>query len=265
MSKRNSHSKTLPTVAAKTIVSMVKKDSDIIDSCGMIVKKGIEIVSELYECFPTVFTEEIKPSVFAFSLSIVARKAVKEGTITIPEFMAYYSEHKARIANELQDYGAFGDLLELLVRLAFVPKNLRRASMLAVKSSNHADMISKKIGTAEIGHNGKTWTNATLFDYMEGDFTSVVYGMFSEQDKNDVYNLCACGQYEKAVEYISEYMCVWPNKYDFLHDMDNLSSGRGIALKGENVQSVYNDGKYRQFQNAIENEQFITLSEFLKD
>lgn len=265
MSKRNSHSKTLPTVAAKTIVSMVKKDGDIINSCADIIKKGTEIVNELYERFPSVFTEEIKPSVFAFSLSVVARKAVKDGTITIPEFMAYYSEHKARIASELQDFGAFGDLLELLVRLAFVPKNLRRASMLAVKSSNHADMISRKIGVAEIGHNGKTWTSATLFDYMDGDFSSVVYGMFSEEDKNDIYNLCITGQYEKAVDYISEYVCVWPNKYDFLHDMDSLSSGRGIALKGENVQTVFNDGKYRQFQNAIENGQFTTLAEFLKD
>ena len=261
---KNGHSKTLPTICARTIVSIVKNDKTVIDSAEIILKKAHEIMEELKKQFPNLFNEDCYLSAYACTLSMIARKGVKQGTLTIPEFMSYYAQHKVKIGREMQDFGVFGDLLELLVRLAFVPRSLRKASMLAVKSTDKTDLISKRLGETEIGHNGKSWTQATLFDYMEGKFDAVIYGMFAEEDKNDIFNLCINGQYEKAIDYIAEYMCVWPNKYDYLHDMDNLSSGRGIALKGENVQTVFNPSKYKAFQNAIENGQFTTLVEYLK-
>lgn len=261
---RSSHGNTLPTVIAKTIMKVINDDNRTVNSAAAIAEISNNIIESLVNQFPDVFTADIMKNVFAFTLCNVARKGVKQGTITVADYMSVFATHKAKISVELNDFGAFGDLVELLVRLYFVKVNLHNWTMLAVKSTAQVDLISKKLGKTEIGTNGKTWTQATLFDYMEGDFTAVIYGMFTDKMKADIFNLCACGEYVKGADYVANYMCVWADKYQYQKDLDNLSRGKGITLKGENVQTVCNAGKFDQFQDAIENGMFTTLKDYLK-
>ena len=102
-----------------------------------------------------------------------------------------------------------------------------------------------------------------MFDYMDGDYTSMIYGTFSVEDKEEVYKLCLTGNYLQACMYVAEYVGVWSDKYQFQRDMDSLSRGKGITVKGENIQVVYNDSKYKAFQDAIEAKKIVTLREFL--
>ena len=141
---------------------------------------------------------------------------------------------------------------------------LVRWSMLSVKDIKTSDIISKKFGVVEVGHNGKTLTFGTMFDYMNGDYTSVVYGVFAEEDKKEVYALVREKQYDKAIEYITNYCGYWSNKYDFQSDMDNLTRGKGITAKGANIQVVYNEGKYNAFVNALEEGTITSLADVLK-
>ena len=258
-----SHNTTLSTLAARTAISAIEKDNSSLKTSKDIYKTSGKIFKELYNAFPSVYKNEMKKSVIAFILSNVAKKAVKIGDITISEFMAFFARHKARIAIAMNDFGAFGDLFEILVRLYFVKKNFHNWRLLSVKEYGKADIISKKLGKTEIGHNGKTLSFGTMFDYMDGDYQSIVYGTFSVEDKEEIYKYCISGDYEKACDYIAEYACVWSDKYQFQKDMDNLSRGKGIAQKGDCIQIVYNDSKYNAFQNAIEAGKIITLREFL--
>ena len=98
---------------------------------------------------------------------------------------------------------------------------------------------------------------------MSGDYTSVVYGVFSDEDKREVYNLCRNKEYEKALDFVTSYSVYWSNKYDFENDMNGLTRGKGITVKKCGVQVVYNDGKYNAFVSALEDGKFTSLFEML--
>ena len=258
-----SHTSTLSTLAARTAIAAIEKDTTKLDTMKSIYQTSAQVFKQLYKNFPSVYTPEMKKSVIAFILSNVAKKAVKIGDISIADFMRFYAKHKARIAVSMNDFGAFGDLLEVLIRLYFVTKNFHSWRLLTVREYGKIDIVSKLLGKTEIGHNGKTLSFGTMFDYMDGDYTSMIYGTFSVEDKEEVYKLCLTGNYLQACMYVAEYVGVWSDKYQFQRDMDNLSRGKGITVKGENIQVVYNDSKYKAFQDAIEAKKIVTLREYL--
>ena len=184
--------------------------------------------------------------------------------MTVLEYIAILAEVKENNEKDIHDFGAFGDLFEVLIRCALMRKySLVKWSMLSVKAINTSDIISKKFGIVEVGHNGKTLSYGNLFDYMAGDYTSIVYGVFTEEDKKEVYNLCKAHKYEKALDYVTSYSVYWASKYQFQEDMDNLTRGKGITAKKCGIQVVYNDGKYNAFINAIEEGNLTSLYETL--
>jgi len=262
----------LSTLQARTILSAVSDFSGILSNRSEIENAALSIVTMLENAFPVQFpttTTADKPenlhfSYVAFALSATAKEGIKRNQLTILDYLSILADVKEENETGKSDYGAFGDLFEILVRCAMMRKlALVRWSMLTVKDIATADITSKKFGVVEVGHNGKTLTFGTLFDYMDGDYTSVVYGVFSDDDKKEVYTLCREKQYEKALDYICSYSAYWANKYDFQKDMDNLTRGKGITAKGANIQVVYNAGKYSAFVNALENGIIPSLAETL--
>ena len=237
---------------------------------NMETKKAIEnasdnIISTLEREFPLQYPIENNELYYAFTLSNCAKESIKRGELKVIDYIAILAEVKEENEKTLQDYGAFGDLFEILIRCALVRKySLVRWSMLSVKDIKSNDIVSKKFGNIEVGHNGKSLTFGTLFDYMDGDYNAFIYGVFSYEDKKEVYTLCKQKEYEKVLDYITSYSVYWANKYDFQRDMDNLTRGKGITVKGENVQIVYNEGKYNAFLDAIENGVFNSLYETLE-
>ena len=226
--------------------------------------KAVVFMTVLEHKYPTVFKTEYHNVYVAFTLAYCAKKAIDVSAITVCKYIRFYAEQKRNNTEELNDYGAFGDLFELLVRLAFIGNlTLVRSSSLHVKEQAKTDIVSNRYGKIEVGHNGKTWSKATVFNFMNGEFDSVVYGMFSAFDRQQIYSLCACGNIEQAVKYVKEYSCFWSDKNQYLADMDNLSRGKGLTIKAGCVQTVYNDSKYQAFNAAIEEKRFTTLSDIL--
>ena len=263
----------LTTLQARTIIFFIEKNAPTMRDRYAIEDFTFETVEYMEANFSEVFPIDNSKgkannphfSYLAFTFSACAKYAIKTGDLNVLEYIAILAEVKEENEQDIHDFGAFGDLFEVLVRCAFMRKqSLVRWSMLSVKSIETADIISKKYGIIEVGHNGKTLTFGTLFDHMSGDYTSMVYGVFTEEDKKEVYTLCKNKEYEKALDYVTSYSVYWASKYQFEDDMNNLSRGKGITVKQCGVQVVYNASKYNAFISALEEGKFISLYEMLK-
>lgn len=263
----------LTTLQARSIIAYIEKYAPPMKNKYDVEDFASLVVDTMEKDFPAVFPVDNTAgkennfhfSYLAFTFSACAKFAIKCGDLNILEYISILAEVKEGNEKDFHDFGAFGDLFEILVRCAFMRKrSLVKWSMLSVKSIESADIISSKYGIIEVGHNGKTLTFGTVFDNMEGDYTSVVYGVFSEDDKKEVYNLCRNKEYEKALDYIASYSSYWKSKYDFEKDMNNLTRGKGITMKSCGVQVVYNKGKYNAFIDALENGTFVSLFDMLK-
>lgn len=268
------HENAISTLQARTILSGIRSSSVILSTRDVIEKTAVSVVESLEKLFPVQFPSDTENHCLfmAFALSACGKEAVKRGELSVLDYIAMLASEKEENEkaetsyNGKADFGAFGDLYEVLIRCALVRKySLVRWSMLSVKDIKHSDIVSKNFGIIEAGHNGKTLSFGTLFDFMEGEYTSVIYGVFSEEDKKAVYALCKNKDYDKAVEYVCEYSAYWSDKYAFQHDMDNLTRGKGIAVKGCNIQVVYNSGKYDAFLSALESGTIKSLAETLSE
>lgn len=256
------HDFALSTLQARTALALINQSAATLDSKQAIETESKKIIETLTKQFPANYPAEIIPALWAFVLSNVGKKAVRDNTITAYEYIAILAESKRENAETRKDFGAFGDLFEILARLALVKnQNLINWRLLTVKDINRPDIVSNKYGIIECGTNGKTWTYGTLFDYMAGDYTSVIYGVFMDEDKQAIYDLCANQQIEEAIDYIAQYSVYWPDKYQFQYDMDNLTRGKGITEKGGNIQCQFNIGKYDAFIAALESGKFKSLKE----
>jgi hypothetical protein len=262
----------LSTLQARTILYYIEKHAPAMYDKYDIEDFAFEVVEKIENDFPAQFPVDDSNgkannphfSYLAFTFAACARFAIKAGSLPILEYLSILAEVKEENEKDIHDFGAFGDLFEILVRCALMRKlSLVKWSALTVKAINTADIVSKKYGIIEVGHNGKTLSFGTMYDYMQGDYNSVIYGVFSEEDKKEVYKLCREKKYEKAIDYICSYSAYWASKYDFQNDMDNLTRGKGIAVKACGVQVVYNAGKYNAFVNALEEGKITSLAEIL--
>lgn len=255
----------LSTLERKTLIAIINAfEIAFFSDIATLQDKIINAIDELIVKYPTVFVTAGKKAYISFSLAYSAKKAVDINTITALEYIRILAHEKRNNASELNDYGAYGDLFEILIRIALIGNiNLIHSNTLHVKAINCVDIISKKYGKLEIGQNGKTWQEGTVFDFMAGSFTGVIYGVFSKQDINSVFDLCENGNIKKAIEYVASYSVLWQDKYEFLYDIDNLTAGKGITIKSKKIMSQFNPGKYNAFINAIENGKFKSLQETL--
>ena len=266
------YTNTLNTLQARSIIDYITKNAPALHTRYEIENFAVETVGYIERVYPDVFPVDFNTpkkdnphfSYLAFTFAHASRFAIKSGDLTVLEYISILASVKEENEKEIADYGAFGDLFEILIRCAFIRKyNLVSWSALSVKAIDTSDMISKKYGIIEIGQNGKTLSHGTVFDFMSGDYTSIVYGVFSEEDKKAVYSLCRNKDYEKALDYVTSYSSYWESKYQFESDMNSLTRGKGITIKSGSIQVVYNSGKYNAFVNALENGTFTSLYEFL--
>jgi len=229
-----------------------------------IEKASKKIINKLCVDFPEDYNALNYHVILSFILYRVAQYAMKNGFIAPLAYLKMYAELKKNEFYNNDDFGAFGDLLETLVRVLFVRNlSLVRPSHIAVKPFGENDLISKKYGKIEIGNNGKTWTQGNRYDYMSGDFTSVVYGMFNNADREKIFNWMIDGQFEKALHMVSIRCAYWTDKYDFLNDINNVSRGKGICVKGGNIQCQCNESKYWAFRDKIDGGNYVTLADLL--
>lgn len=261
-----SNRRNLSTLAVRTLLAVVASlSSSEWNSNRDIENAALAAVAACREKSPRLFPKEQESAARAVAVSACYVKAVRDSKLTVFDYLIGYAAEKwHQYMNG--DKGAFGDFFEILVRIALLASlRLVRPSMLHVADCMKADVVSKRFGRLEIGHNGKTLSFGTLDDFMAGPYDSIAYGMLSNQDKEEIVILCIHGEIEKALEYVKSYTCIWTDKYRFQEDMNGLSRGAGITLKGADVQVVYNDSKYKAFLAAIENGKFLCMTDGVND
>ena len=261
---RFNNEKALSLLQVRTLQFLIRTETDSMPTRWAIAENAENVIRKAEDDFPEIFPETDENAYFAFTLSACAKEAIRRGELKVVEYISILASAKEENESSLNDYGAFGDLLEVLIRCAFKRKiSLVRWSDLSVKAINSDDVNSRKFGIVEIGHNGKTFTFGTAYDHMAGDFTAVVYGVFDTEDKKTVYDLCKACKYEEALDFVTSYTVYWENKYTFENDMNSLTRGKGITVKRDGVQVVYNTGKRDAFLKALEDGKFISLYDTL--
>ena len=183
---------------------------------------------------------------------------------TWKEYMIAYAEFKATTYNKLTDYGAFGDLVETVCHLLVNKKVWRtKIKTLHVSAIGKTDLRynGKKI---EVGTNGKSWLESTEEDAMSGKFDGVLYGVFSEEEKESICKEFSEGKVEKAISDIAKMLYYFENKNDFPIFVNSISRSPSLVWKkGGYFQTVYNPSKHVAFIRAIENSNFPTLYDII--
>ena len=180
------------------------------------------------------------------------------------EYMQGYATFKAATYEKLSDYGAFADLVETTAHLLVNKKIWRvRLSTLHVAKMGSIDLRlnGKKI---EVGTNGKSWLESTEEDSMNGRFDSVLYGVFSEEEKQLICQLFIEGQVKKAVATIANMLYYFENKYDFANFINSVSRSSSLVWKKQGYfQTVYNPSKHNAFIRKIENDNIPTFADII--
>ena len=236
-----------------------------------IASTALLLIEQIKCDFPRVLND-IEDIALAYTLSALTKYACKVGVINVQDYLAIYATQKReaekinqRDKSRKPDFGAFGDLLEVLARAALLPnKNLLNWSHISVKQVLNSDIISRKYGRLEVGHNQKTWNEASLQDYMSGKYQAIIYGMFDVDCKQNIYTLCVNRQVEEAITYVKNYCVMYRNKYDFLEFTHTLAKNGIFRAKitkarGLLIQNDYNASIERKFFAAIENGEVVAM------
>jgi hypothetical protein len=180
------------------------------------------------------------------------------------DYMQSYATFKANTYEKLSDYGAFADLVETTAHLLVNKKIWRvRLSTLHVSKIGNIDLRlnGQKI---EVGTNGKSWLESTENDPMNGNFTAVIYGVFSEDEKQAICNLFAEGQVKKAIATIANMLYYFEDKYSFADFINSISRSPSLVWKKQGYfQTVYNPSKHGAFIRKVENENVPTFADII--
>ncbi|MBP5412404.1 MAG: hypothetical protein J6Y47_04010 [Bacteroidales bacterium] len=252
---------TLQKRSIKGLVDSISINGYDYDNYKLQIINGVETLENKYV---SVFPVEYHYSYIAYALSVLYRRLYAEGILSLNMFLHLFASAKQENEKSISDYGAFGDLFELLIRIILIGNvNLVRSSALAVSVYGNTDIVSKKYGRIEVGHNGKTFSEGTVFDYMEGNYQCVIYGMFSDIDKELIYKLCINGNGKQALEEIKKRTAIWLDKHMFQYDFNHLGKNgkeiNGISIKGGKVMARFDESIYYAFMEKMEDGTFKKL------
>lgn len=185
---------------------------------------------------------------------------------TTEEFVKKYILHKFTVYDKLNDTGAIGDAIEMVIHLIAMRKTWRtQRKNLHVAVIGNTDVTLG--GTRfEAGHNAKLWADSTMDDAMAGPFDGVIYGMID----NDVMHAIAEvmeADFVRGITELADLLYVFEDKNDYLEVMQN-DLGRSETIKYRvdlnQMITVYNASKQNAWNKRMENAEFPTLTQYMK-
>jgi hypothetical protein len=204
-------------------------------------------------------------AMLAVALAFYSYKKAQHDGKRAFECLASYALFKHITSEKLDDFGAFGDTVETCIRIACKPAALVTFNDLHVKRQNEID-ITIRGEKCEIGTNGKTFLESEENAPMAGKYEKIVYGVFSNDEKESIFQLLENGNTEKALASILSMVYVF-DKETFYKVMTE-KTGRGSMYQYKPTagkwQVIYNPSKHAAFLQMVENENIPTLGEYLK-
>lgn len=259
------HDCKLSLVQVKTLDALITHDITILNSRAAIAFVANKVVDFAIDNYSKLYNITDRPLYLAYALAKTGLKAIKLKMLPVLDYIQIVAEQKRDGEQNAQglykdsDLGAFGDLYEILVKCALVKNvNLIKARQLTVRELDDFDVVSKKYGKIEIGHNGKTLSQGNALDFLDGDYKTFIYGVFDDMTKKQVYDACLQKDIATAIKIIKAYSAIFVNKYDF-YKLQDLRRGKIITIKSGKVMVQYNPQFYRMFINALENDYIVSL------
>lgn len=159
--------------------------------------------------------EDTVPAPYEVLTAVLVAKWFMHHTKDVIEYLIKFALNKRQgryMPNA--DKGAFGDLIEVLVRLAAVPRPLWRKEMCHAQVMEKRDIIMGKGDRRikiEVGHNGKEFTDLEPDEFFKdghwysGKYQYLVYGQFTDAELNGLVDLIEQGEQGavKAVEIVA--------------------------------------------------------------
>lgn len=185
---------------------------------------------------------------------------------TWEEYVIGYAVFKASTYVNLNDLGAYADTVETICHLLVCREKWRvNLNNLHVSAVGKIDLRfnGKKI---EVGTNGKSWLESTADNAMNGKFDSVLYGVFTEEEKETICGYFEEGKAKKAIAEIAKMLYYFEKKEDFEEFINNISRSPSLVWKKAGYyQTVYNPSKHHAFIEKIETSNFPTFLQIIGD
>jgi len=194
-------------------------------------------------------------SIATYADTCVYNAIARRAGISPVEYLRAFVRNKVEAYTEKNDKGAYGDILEVLVRLYCKPRALWQYADIRVRDALHTDATLRG-HIVEIGHCGKefgpSWVNAELF----------IYAALLEGEKEYIAKLVINGAIDKALETVGTLFHVMP-ACDMARHFNAVSRGKGLRVTSTGkLQVVYNSSKSYAIAGYLD-ENTITLQEWI--
>lgn len=200
-------------------------------------------------------------AISAYIVSYYNLYTAKRDNVSMNTIIANYAEFKKIVYYNCNDYGAFGDLVEVLTRLA-IRKNINLAHIadIHVKRAFESDITSSKYGKMEVGTNGKSFNEP--LEKLE----NIVYGVFSDDDKMMIFDTCINGDVQAAIDAVSEMMYCFTVSQFIETLSEKVGRAKKLKINSRNqLQIIYNDSMMNAFIKYMEGQDDIkTLADMIK-
>jgi hypothetical protein len=189
-----------------------------------------------------------------------------ENAQTVEEYVTRYIRHKFVIFDKLNDTGALGDAIEMVIHLLAMRRTWRTQ-----KKNLHVTRIRDtdvKLGGVrfEVGHNAKLWADSTMDDAMAGPFEGVIYGMIDNEEMLAIAEVME-EDFNRGITELADQLYVFADKNQYLEVMQN-DLGRSATIKYREdlnqMITVYNGSKQNAWIKRMEGSEFPTLTEYMK-
>ena len=224
---------------------------------GLSKKETIKQAEKKMVSLKLVENEGVYNEMLAVCLAFYEMENARINGTDITEYIVKYCHFKMVTYYKLSDYGAFGDMVETLTRVASKPRNFVKYSDIHVKRQGETDITVKGV-KIEVGINVKTLLESTEQNAMNGKYKKVFYGVFDDMEMQTLFNLCAdIATIEKGIENILKMLYVF-SKDEFFSFMTE-KTGRGSMFQykptADKWQVIYNTSKHKAFKNASQHSQ----------
>lgn len=245
------------------------------ESVMLIAKKAVENNLSKNEAIKAICTRLVKlgliendgnyNAMLAVSLAFyTVEKEKKEGKKPY-DCISNYAHFKHMTSVKLNDYGAFADTIEMVLRVSCKPATLVTWNDLHVKRQYETDITIKGV-QFEVGINGKTFAESDEYNPMNGRYEKIAYGVFTDEEKEIIFGLLENGRIEEAIKSIRKMMFVFDKETFF--DCMTTKTGRSSMFQYKSTaghfQVIYNPSKHTAFLKMVENENIPSIEEYFK-
>ena len=249
------------------------KPDHVVDYIGKFVDSTLQTVPTLKPLYAVYIANEtiqkIIDNITMASYSVVLASYNMEYSLisneSVQDYLQKYLLFKFAQYYNFSDYGAIGDAIETICHAAVNEYWWRvKRENLHVAATGKVDLTYKK-QKLEVGTNGKSFLESTEEDYMNGKYSGVIYGVFSDDEKIMLYEYLKQGKLKQVISSVLDMLYFFPTKQGFSDFMAMVGRSSSLKWKGDYMQVIYNPSKHNAFLEKAEKENVKTFADYIRE